>query len=96
MPLALFFLFSDGAWHYGLANWFECDPPELYSEWNPACLDLDVHSSAGAAGFRPIIDRRLSYYLQIASTAGSTFSMTLYRDIKPIVDELIESGATGC
>jgi hypothetical protein len=48
------------------------------------------------SGFRPVIDRRLNYYIQIASTAGSTFSLALYRDIKPTVDNLIESGATGC
>jgi CubicO group peptidase (beta-lactamase class C family) len=78
---------GDDGWHYGLCNWYDCVET---SGWSSECKEARVHSSAGAMGFRPIVDRRLGYYLQIASNSGSGPSMALYKSMKPRIDRIIE------
>jgi hypothetical protein len=64
---------SDGSWHYGLAHWFECEPLEVYPEWDPACLDLDVHSSAGAAGAVKLKLMGISLCMPVSPSFGQRF-----------------------
>jgi CubicO group peptidase (beta-lactamase class C family) len=82
----------DGAWRYGLTNWYDCTAT---AQWSPQCAEADVHSSAGAMGFRPVIDRRYRYYLQIGSNSGSNPSMQLYLTIKPMIDKVIAARRRG-
>ena len=87
---------SDGGWHYGLGNWFVC--PEDVSEWDPRCAEEDVHMSGGAAGFRPLTDRRHGYYAQIAFEGipgiGNGFTLQLYYAIKGLIDEQFAANAS--
>lgn len=80
---------------YGLANWFECPrvitlPPGV---WNDVCVRADIHSSHGASGSYPIIDRRLNYFYHFAHDgivgAGAGTSTTFRDVLKPLVDAAV-------
>ena len=86
---------GDDGWHYGFTSWLEC--PRGVTEWGPACRALRVHSSAGAGGFRPQLNRELGYYIQVAyygvPAVGSQITRTLVDEIRPLIAAILRGAA---
>ena len=93
-------LFALLAARYGLGNWFEC--PTLISpdpsQWPPECEEAQIHTSPGASGAYPLVDRRLGYYWYFGMDQGVGLGAAIaavFRDtIKPLVDSAAAPNAS--
>ena len=83
----------DEGWHYGLTSWLDC--PSDVKEWGPKCEALRVFSSGGTGGFRPQINRRYNYFLQIGFFGlpgiGGSITLELVNLIRPLINKVFES-----
>lgn len=90
-------IFTLLAARYGLGNWFEC--PALISpdpsQWSPECEQAQIHTSPGASGAYPLVDRRLGYYWYFGMDQGVGLGAAigaLFREtVKPLVDAAVVS-----
>lgn len=77
---------------YGLGNWFDCIPAIPFTA---ECEALDCHSSTGIAGYVPVTDRRLNYWINIgfegATGLGAVNGVALRLAIKPVANAAILS-----
>jgi len=89
-------LFSVLPFRYGLANWFEC--PQVLSRWGRECLTADIHTSPGASGSYPLIDRSKEYYYYLGydgtAGVGAVISMAFRDTLKPLVDAAMAGQVT--
>lgn len=88
---------ADEGWHYGLTSWIEC--PAGVHEWGEACIELGLHSSGGTAGFRPQVNRKRGYYIQIGAFLlpgiGAPITLALSRRLQPLLAEIFPAGTHG-
>lgn len=90
---------TPGAWAgaeksgpYGLANWWDCPYNEDPNNLPQKCLDENLRSSTGMAGYLPLIDRTRGYYMHliINKTYGYLDVFNLRVLVKDLIDAAME------
>ena len=69
--------------HYGLGNWLECPHNSL------KCVPNLMHSSLGAAGFYPFIDRGSDYYAILVVNGRARTSFELGVSMQPAITKAV-------
>jgi CubicO group peptidase (beta-lactamase class C family) len=88
-------LFAITAARYGLTTWYEC--PVFIApnpdDWSQACIDAQIHSSPGASGTYPVVDRANGFFyffgMDGAVGLGAAISAVFRDTLKPLVDAAV-------
>jgi hypothetical protein len=81
---------------------YEC--PQFISpnpgEWTAECAAAQIHSSPGATGSYPLVDRRLGYHYYLGYDSpllgvGAAVSAVFRDTLKPLVDQAVLKGSGG-
>lgn len=85
---------ANGAWHYALGAWRECDD----TPFSAACAGRRLISSPGAFGWTPWIDFDRGYWAIVAMNEGfrgSTASVALEQQLQPLIEAALADQSPG-